>query len=655
MCGISGVVVWKEKGNQIARHLFQMNDILKHRGGDDEGYVFFSGGTFSELYGDRTPSNVLNSNQRLQHRSTIEKFGNVGLSHNRLSILDTSEKGHQPMSDQNNHFWITFNGEIYNFVAIREELKQLGHLFYSNTDTEVVLKSFMEWGSECVQKFNGMWAFAVYDITKEVLFLSRDRFGVKPLYYRLEDDFLCFASEQKALYHIEGCQNELNPQEVFNYLTMGLVEGSSEGMVKNVFELKPAHNVLIQVSDKSIEPYSYYTLDFNNKWESFSKLKVEEYTNELESLIRKSVERRLQSDVQVGSCLSGGVDSSVVVGFVNQLLKEGETQSIGELQKVFTSCFRNENVDEEKWAKIVVDSTDTEWHKTYPSSADFIKDFKDLVYYQDVPFFGSSTYAQYRVMQLVNENGIKVTLDGQGADELFTGYTEFNSSYLCNTLRAFDLSSFVNNFRASSLTFPIKFYTAKCLPSNIFENQVKRQNKEFSYINSSLWKENKKELHKLKNNFDSNLNTFLHFHLTGEKFKNLLRTADRNSMRFSVESRMPFADDIDLIEYVFKISGVYKIRNKTSKYLLRESAKRVLPKAIYDRKDKIGFAAPERKWFGEQSNVLLEFIPLENDEFVNWKDLRDNWTTIISHAQQSSTTKLWRFINFAVWRSVHKL
>lgn len=655
MCGISGFVVWSEKGSQIAHHLFKMNDILKHRGGDDEGYVFFSKDTFTELSGDRTPTEVLNSNPHLQHRSTIEKFGNVGLSHNRLSILDASEKGHQPMSDQNELFWITFNGEIYNFIAIREELKQLGHLFYSNTDTEVVLKSYMEWGSECVQKFNGMWAFAVYDITKEVLFLSRDRFGVKPLYYRLEDDFLCFASELKALYHIKGCQNELNPQEVFNYLTMGLVEGSSEGMVKNVFELKPAHNLLIEMNDKSLEPYSYYTLDFTKKWESFSKLKAEEYANELECLIRKSVERRLQSDVQVGSCLSGGVDSSVVVGFVNQLFEEGEIESIGELQKVFTSCFKNEDVDEEKWAKIVVDSTDTEWHKTYPSSADFINDFKDLVYYQDVPFFGSSTYAQYRVMKLVNEKGIKVTLDGQGADELFTGYSEFNASYLCNALKALDLPPLVSSFSPSHLSFPMKFYAAKCLPNSIFEHQVKRQNMEFSYINSSLWNENKKELHKLKNNFDSNLNTFLHFHFTGEKFKNLLRTADRNSMRFSVESRMPFADDIDLIEHVFSISASYKIRKKTSKYLLREAAKSVLPKAIYERKDKIGFAAPEQRWFKEQMNALLAFIPMENDEFVNWKELRGNWTAIINHAQQSSTIKLWRFINFAVWRSVHKL
>jgi asparagine synthase (glutamine-hydrolysing) len=654
MCGISGIIQFKDDAN-ISQHLFTMNELLKHRGSDDEGYVMFYQNQFQELYGDRTPKNVVNARPNLQHKTKFNHSANVGLSQNRLSIIDVSENGHQPMSDEAQRYWITFNGEIYNYTTIREELQQLGYSFHSNTDTEVALKSYIHWGDECVQKFNGMWALAIYDRNKQTLFLSRDRFGVKPLYYRLEDNFLCFASEQKALYHIKGCNNKLNPEAVFHYLSMGLVEALEEGFVNNIFEVKPAHNFTIDVASKTISKKKYYQLSYTNEWAAFKKSKADEHIQHLEILIKQSVERRLQSDVQVGSCLSGGIDSSVVVGFVNQLLNEGSAKSIGQQQKVFTSCFKNDAVDEEKWAKLVVDSTQTEWHKTYPSSKDFVRDFKDIVYHQDVPFFSSSTYAQYRVMQLAHEQNIKVTLDGQGADELFAGYAEFYSSYLCNAFTRFDVRSLANNFDASYLALPLKFSLAKFLPQSILANQFRIENKEFAYINQSFWNEYKSELYRLNSHFKSNLNNFLHYHLTGEKFKNLLRTADRNSMRFSVESRMPFADDIELIEYIFKVSASYKIRNKTTKYLLREATKQILPKAIYERKDKIGFAAPEQRWFKEQTHQLLEFIPNENDEFVNWKDVRANWDALVNNAQQTSTTKLWRLLNFAVWRQVHQL
>jgi asparagine synthase (glutamine-hydrolysing) len=652
MCGISGIVLFKEDV-RLQQHLFKMNDILQHRGSDDEGYAFFSEDTFHEFYGDRTPKSVINFRPQLQHKSSFNHEKNlVGLSHNRLSIIDVSEKGHQPMSDESQRYWITFNGEIYNYTSVREELKNLGHTFLSNTDTEVVLHAYIQWGAECVQKFNGMWAFAIYDSTSKKLFLSRDRFGVKPLYYRLEENFLAFASEQKALYHIDGCANELNKPAVFQYLSMGLVEAEEEGFVQHVFEVKPAHNVLVDVRNNTVKSDGYYTLQVNKEWTSYSATKANDYIEALTHLVSQSVKSHLQSDVQVGSCLSGGIDSSVVVGFVNQFLKEGGAKSIGEQQKVFTSCFKNEAVDEEKWARIVVENTKTDWHKTYPTSTDFARDFEDIVYYQDVPFFSSSTYSQYRVMQLANQNGIKVTLDGQGADELFAGYSEFYASYLTNAFLSGDGSSLLNNFNAKYLALPLKFSLAKILPQSIVAHQFKSVNSEFSYINSAFWNNHKYELKHLKQNFNGNLNAFLLEHFTGVKFKNLLRTADRNSMRFSVESRMPFADDIHLIEYVFNVSGSFKIRNKTTKYLLREAAKHVLPKEIYQRKDKVGFATPEQKWFQEQSEVFLEMLPKANDEFVNWLDVRRDWHQLI---QQSSTTKLWRLLNFAVWRKVHKL
>jgi asparagine synthase (glutamine-hydrolysing) len=654
MCGISGFVVFNQEIN-LSHHLFKMNEILKHRGGDDEGYVFFNDDISTECVGDRTPENVTKNLPYVLHKNEFNQKAKVGLSHNRLSIIDVSHHGHQPMSENTQRYWITFNGEIYNYQEIRDELINLGYTFHSQTDTEVVLNSFMEWGEQSVKKFNGMWAFCIYDRVDETLFLSRDRFGVKPLYYRLEKDFICFASEIKALVKIDDSKDTFNKKAVFQYLALGLVESEQEGLIQNIFELKPAHNLKLQLENGKVSHDKYYQLDFNKEWVKTTLDKENKYISDLKILIKNSIKKRLTSDVKIGSCLSGGIDSSAIVGFIDEILDEGENiQSIGSKLKVFTSCFAGELDNEENWAKAVVDKSKTEWFKIFPTSDDFIKCIQDCVFYQDIPFFGASTFAQYCVMKLINSNGIKVTLDGQGADELFGGYDEFYSSFLINSMRNRDFLTFSENMTFHGLKLPLKHYFLKSLPIPILSPLFKWFNPELKYLNPIFWKKFQGELVSLKENFVPNLNKSLHTHLTGEKFKNLLRTADRNSMRFSVESRMPFADDIELIEYIFHVPSSFKIKKKSKKYLLREAAKNVLPRKIYERKDKIAFSAPEKKWIAERANELLNFIPKKNDEFVQWEKVRKDWFKLVNESQVSANNKLWRLINFAIWMDVNK-
>lgn len=664
MCGILGVIL-KNNSKNVLNHLFKMNDIQKHRGLDDEGYTFFSNEKHTNVYGKRTPENVINSNPSFinQNNFNVETEAyNFGLSHNRLSIIDVSEKGHQPMSDISENYWITYNGEIYNFKPIRNELISLGYSFSSNTDTEVVLFAFIEWGAECVKKFNGMWSFCIYNKLKNELFFSRDRFGIKPLYYRLEKTFFAFASEQKALYHFPDTEDIINEEAVFNYLSMGLIEDDQNGLIHNIFELSPGHNLTYNLSSNEIKIDNYYILPINTKWENYNEQIEKEHIDKLTLFIEDAIKIRLQSDVSVGSCLSGGIDSSIIVGVINKLLNENNASSVGSLQKTFTSCFKNEAEDEEKWAKLVTDQTKTDWHKTYPTSHDFITDFKDLVYHQDVPFFSSSTYSQYRVMKLANENGIKVTLDGQGADEIFAGYPIFYSSYISNAFFNLDFKAIKGNsknlttgFSNSStlLKSPLKLLIAKNIPDIITSKIFKSNNPEFEYINSKFWKKYQVNLSKLKQNFDPNLNSFLGYYFTSTHFKNLLRTGDRNSMRFGIESRMPFADDINLIEYCFQIPANFKIKNGVSKHLLREAEKHILPKEIYERKDKIGFATPQYNWFEEQEKNIIDLLPSTNDKFVNWIDLKENWSKIRRNNSKENQTKLWRFLNFAVWKDVN--
>lgn len=279
MCGISGIIL-KTNNQALLPQLFVMNKLQKHRGNDDEGYTFFSNNTFVECFGERTPEDVKNELPNLVHKHEFNQHTEnpfLALSHNRLSILDISAKGHQPMSDESQKYWITYNGEVYNYSEIKANLLALGHQFKSNTDTEVILKAYIEYGPDCVKKFNGMWSFCIYDLTKNILFCSRDRFGVKPFYYRQTNDYLAFASEQKTLYNFPDEEASINKKAVFKYLSMGVVEDDAEGFTNEVLELKPGHNLTYNIESKSITTNNYYSLESNLAWKKHKPKNEQEY------------------------------------------------------------------------------------------------------------------------------------------------------------------------------------------------------------------------------------------------------------------------------------------------------------------------------------------------------------------------------------------
>ncbi|PCH65875.1 MAG: hypothetical protein COC01_09195, partial [Bacteroidetes bacterium] len=490
-------------------------------------------------------------------------------------------------------------------------------------------------------------------------------FGVKPFYYILHDDFFAFASEYKALLKIPTLERKLNPVAVYDYLVLGKTELEEEGLFKDIFELMPAHSFRFDLHNGTFKKWKYYSLEFNAEWQQFNGHTFSKYTEDIRELIINAIRLRLRSDVSVGTCLSGGLDSSTIVCVINNLLSQNSIKQVGDLQKVFTACYSNpmhSDVDESSWAKIVVDNTQTSWHQTFPKPEELINEFEDLVYAQDIPFFSSSTYAQYKVMQLAHNNGIKVTLDGQGSDELFAGYSPQFTSFIAEALKNFSLSTISNNLTHLDNSFAnvemLTGYPAKIIAANLFSGYFKNRGfrssrKEFNYINDEFWNENKKRLHYLINSLPTSLNKMLYSQFTGPDLKALMRTGDRNSMRFSIESRMPFADDVNLIEYVFGISSAYKVRNGQNKYLLRNSMKNMLPAEIVQRKDKLGFATPEKQWFQQLKNPLREMVSSnQNDEYINWTELNKNWDALFNKSLEVSTIRLWRFINFAVWRRV---
>jgi len=657
MCGIAGIYSKHSKTNP--RYIQMMTDALKHRGPDDEGFLAVN--TRDSIIYELTGEDSVISYDRIEN---FEENTDLILGHRRLSIIDLSPSGHQPMFNKEKTIAVIYNGEIYNYLELKEELKKLGHTFVTNSDTEVLVEAYSEWGENCLEKFNGMWAFVIYDKRKNILFGARDRFGVKPFYYFHNKDYFVFASEIKAFTKLPFIELKINDEAVFDYLTLGLIESEEEGFLKGIYELKPSHTFVFNLSNSEFSKKKYYSLKYTDKWEQYEHVKSREYIWDVQQKIFSAINLRLRSDVTVGSCLSGGLDSSAIVCVINESLNKNPIRQIGDKQKVFTASYDVKHIDESKWAKLVVNKTKTHWHQTFPKPDELIDDLEELVYYQDIPFGSTSIYAQYRVMKLAKENGVTVLLDGQGGDELFTGYIYLYNSFFQEILKHFSASTLLTELKylknspthfTEILSALLKSKTKKLLPSVLLAKIINKRAFENKYINKDLIDKYNQRFLEIKKSDPINLNHALHRQFIQSGLRNLLRYEDRNSMRFSIESRTPFADDINLIDCVFKIPSVYKIHRGWSKYLLRESMKGIVPNEIIYRTDKIGFTTPEFSWLISKEDQLREYLTDSLGEYIEVQKLIKDWRIILDAQSKIGITNIWRFINFAIWKKIYNL
>jgi asparagine synthase (glutamine-hydrolysing) len=569
MCGIAGIY------GKNSFSVQKMTDLMQHRGPDDQGF-------FAD--------------------------GKISLGHRRLSIIDLSEKGHQPM--ERGGLVIVYNGEIYNYIELRKELERKGYVFSSGTDTEVILFAFKEWGRKCLEKFNGMWAFAIWDKDKKELFCSRDRYGIKPFYYYSSGSVFAFASEIKPLLLFKKKPNE---KAIFEYLTAELADYSEQTFFEDIKQLEPSS--YMTVKDAGMSMGRYYDVSFNKDLGRISQRNLKEYAENFLDLLQDSVRLRLRSDVEVGSCLSGGLDSSAIVCLINKLRNGG--------QKTFT--FFASGADEREYIKETLADKDIKPFYISSSSEEFWQDLGKVVLSQEEPFKSSSIYAQYKVMELAQKQGVKVLLDGQGSDELF-GYPEQISSFLNQ--------SFLNgralpNFNTSFIRFFV--------PSSLLYYLRKKKIKSLNCIRPELKKKyryNEAESKLAKINYQQ----ALFEGLTGSGLRRLLRYEDKNSMAHSIESRLPFLD-YRLVDFIFSLPAAYKI----NKLLQREALKGVIPEKVRLRKDKMGFVTPEEKWLRENKENIKRLFLKDNPYFEKEKVLN------LLNKENAKLSELWRFINLELW------
>lgn len=665
MCGIVGALSLNKQSINVD-FVKPMADKIAHRGPDDAGYLCFHTGSrhnkkisfyqnltdekFKNI-DDMLPTIESHSVQRELHSHDYDLY----MGHRRLSILDVSYAGHQPMSDLSKNIWIAYNGEIYNFKELRSELEKLGHRFKSHTDTEVIIYAYIEWGIECIKKFNGMFAFSLYDNFQKKFYLCRDRYGIKPVYYHItEDKTLIYASEIKSILEYKDYKSEVDKEALLEYFTFQNIF-TNKTLHKDIQILEAGHYFEIDLLSKIIEKTQYWDFNFSEP----ETIKDErEYIEELDRLFTQAVERQLVSDVPIGSYLSGGMDSGSITAIASN-----HFQKSNDFLKTFTVGFDLSSAsgmelsfDERAKSEYMSYKFKTEHYEMVLKSGDMERCMNKFSYHLEEPRVGQS-YPNYYAAKLASKF-VKVVLSGAGGDELFAGYPwryykAVNNDNFDNYIDKYYgfWKRLIPNKEIQNVFFPIMEETknvwTRDIFANVFKTPIKNQTAE-EYINHSLYFEAK---------------TFLH---------GLLVVDDKLSMAHSLETRVPFLDN-DLVDFAQKIPAKYKLgdlhkvikmdeneigkmqKTNDGKVILRKAMSKYIPEDIH-KAVKQGFSSPDQSWFKGESIEFVKAKLLNNDANIyKYMDKNATQRLINEHlsGQKNRRLFIWSLLNFEEWSNIY--
>lgn len=587
MCGFVGII--ESPGKAVDPYqLRTMTRLLTHRGPDDEGYLLLAPAEGRVAWWEAEQSPPME-----------EGPFSMGLGHRRLSILDLSPRGRQPMANEDGSLWLVYNGEIYNYMELAEELRALGHEFRSETDSEVVLHAYEEWGEACVERFNGMWAFALMDLPRQRLICARDRFGVKPFYYFHDAERFLFASEIKALLHHYAVPVEPNSTSIFHYLAYGygFVDVGTETFFKGIHQLPPGTVMVLEGGH--VQQRTFWSLEPRGEIRYASDA---EYVEAFRELFFDAVRLRLRSDVPVGVCLSGGLDSSSIVGAVHAL--DGQ-----EPITTFSSCFDDQRYDEREYIEPTVNALGLKAHYIFPPDQFLFELLPRVIWHQDEPFANYNIYAQWHLMEYARRHGFKVLLNGHGGDETLAGYYPHFSAFFADLLcrgqwgiLGREMRSYATVHGRSSwkaLQRALHLVAGSRLPAAVKTHlrRLVQRPTAASCLHPEFARQRYPRL-EVERRFKGCLDNQLLEGLRVSPLPSWLHFEDRNSMAFGIETRLPFLD-YRLVEHLFSYPDDQKIRKGMTKYVLREAMRGCLPEAVRLRASKMGFTTPAERWFQE--------------------------------------------------------
>lgn len=630
MCGIAGGW-WSPTPKNILDKITSSLNKLEKRGPDDRGYEHY----------------FLNN-------------GSLVLAHTRLSIIDLTSAGHQPMTSRDGRFSLVFNGEIYNYRELRKELTTLGHCFVSDSDTEVLLAAWQEWHINCLKRLEGMFSFVIFDQAKKTLTCVRDAFGIKPFFYDQGRDKFLFASEQKALLALREEAPTINWQRSYDYLVHNDYDSNRETFIAGIQHLMPGHWLEVNLlTSETSDQQTWWTPSVQQA----SSLSFKQATEAVREQFLHNIRLHLRSDVALGAALSGGIDSSAVVCAMRQVEPDLPIHTFSYIASGF-------DISEEKWVDQVNQFIGAIPHKVVATAQDLERDLDSMINAQGEPFGSTSIYAQFRVFQLAKEKGITVTLDGQGADELLAGYFKYSGHRLLSILEKGRFLE-AQKFSLNCGRWPGRGYKETwmqfgrvVLPEELYKFGLKLLGRPSSpeWLNTEMMGDAGVRLSPLRYTHcpsakGRRLIECLANELQNKGLPCLLRHGDRNSMHFSIESRVPFLT-LPLAELLLSLPEEYLFsQNGETKHVFRAAMRGIVPDSILDRKDKIGFATPEASWLIGMADIVHGWLKeSENIPFLNKDVLLRIFNDLVS-GKIKNTNKLvgwdvWRWINFIRWHQL---
>ena len=635
MCGIAGII--NPSGKAVAAlDVSLLSSAMEHRGPDDLGFLGWRKGGELRI-------------AREAYAAIVD--AEVAFAHRRLSIIDETEGGWQPMATQDQRFAITFNGEIYNYIELKAELEEAGICFTTHSDTEVLLQALTTWGmAKTLPRLTGMFAFALLDTVANTVTLARDPFGIKPLSYAVVKGGLAFASELTQLLTLAGVSRTVEPQALYDYLRFGLTDRGARTLFSGIAHLPAAHYAVVDLAEPTrVNVQRYWQAQLRPTLD----ISFDEAATELGRLFMESVRLHLRADVPVGAALSGGIDSSAVVAAMREL--EGPSLDL----HTFTFIAPGANVDEERWADMAAGAVHATQHKVALSGGDLAASLDGLIATQGEPFGSTSIFAQNRVFGLAAENGIKVTLDGQGADEIMAGYVPFLAARLATLFKNGNWLRSAHLLTASSAVAGgqagVALRATRFLLPEFLQGPARRLVGEGlmpPWMNANWFARQGVVAQAPQKPIEGDvLRHELLESLTDRVLPALLRYQDRNSMAHSVESRVPFLTP-KLVDFLYSLPEDFLISDEgETKSVFRAAMRGLVPDPILDRRDKVGFATPQESWLGEERAWLNNVLASDRLRAIPAFDAQSMGREMeaVRRGQKPLAGDVWRWINLTRW------
>tara|TARA_B110001452_G_C15238955_1_gene428994 strand:- start:115 stop:2079 length:1965 start_codon:yes stop_codon:yes gene_type:complete len=631
MCGVIGIIS-SESRQEITDSADKMLRFIDHRGPDGRGLEVFN----------------------------LPKAQHLALGHNRLAIIDTSDAGLMPMSNADDNLSIIFNGEIFNYIELKEELASLGYCFTTNTDTEVLLNAYAEWGSDCLNKLNGMFAFAIFNKVNSELFIARDRYGVKPLYYFFQDNLFIFASEIKSILTHENVDVAPEEEMLGKFLLTGAVNNTNLTCFSEIYSLSPGYSLKMQQGKLTTDKWYSPT---KNLLSSDANYNYQKSLSDFQDIFHDAVKLRLRSDVEVGACLSGGLDSSAIVGAVANI---SSNMSDPGSFKTFSSVYDDPKISEIEYVDEVTKFTNTTNFSFTPQLDAFWENIPKIIWHNDEPIQTPTTFNQWSVMEAAKNQSIKVTLDGQGVDELAAGYPTYFSIHLAELARKLHVIEFIATFKdivstkgegrnAASLLFRVIYLliprwaisTLSAIP--FFRFVVKGES--FQPILRKKYKKSWRNIAKqqllLQRKHSISIAKRLRFDFYNMSLPALLRYEDRSSMAFSIEARTPFLD-YRLVEFIQSLPSEYFIKEGLTKAIVRDGVSSLIPQSVFNRTDKKGYPIPSSDWLNKSNKIIKNIF--SGETFLSTYINIDEFQKMLSVGKLPiKDDELWRLVFAELW------